>query len=256
MQRLSSGWLVLLVLTVVPRAYAATVPFTATLRLELPPSASLVAEVEGQGVAVVHGTPIQSLSLRAGVLSAHGVVPITDPAASPYFGIDLSLENGAGAFTGPLPGSLAGSMPLQGVARLCVFAPCPSPIATVSFPLSPVGAGGSATAVSGQIHVTVIGQPWTVGTASYTVFGSPAGTVMGLAHGPISATSTVAQTGGTLQLVSPAAIDGNHLGVDRPLPAFATLTIEFVPEPRSALLVAATATLLALSWRGLRRRSS
>jgi hypothetical protein len=72
-------------------------------------------------------------------------------------------------------------------------------------------------------------------------------TATGFAHGPLSATSTVAQTGGVLQFVVP--IRTQCVGCD-PATMPGSLQIRFVPEPSEALsFVAAGAVLVVLGWR-------
>ena len=61
---------------------------------------------------------------------------------------------------------------------------------------------------------------------------------------PASATGSTAQVGGSLQLVTPFTIATN-IQADGPLTAFAFLTLRFVPEPASALLVASGLVALA-----------
>jgi len=57
------------------------------------------------------------------------------------------------------------------------------------------------------------------------------------AHGPASATGSTAQVGGSLQLITPFTLT-TSIAADGPTIGFASLTLRFVPEPTSALLVA------------------
>jgi hypothetical protein len=118
-----------------------------------------------------------------------------------------------------------------------------------------IGAGGRVAA-SGPVNVTVIGAPWTTGTAiAFTpLFPSFISTRMGFAHGPASMDGTTTLPGGSLQLVSPITVRTN-LGADLPvLFGFVTATLHFVPEPASVVLVAVGLGLLAAGER--RRRAS
>jgi predicted tellurium resistance membrane protein TerC len=68
-------------------------------------------------------------------------------------------------------------------------------------------------------------------------------TITGFARGPASGTSSTAQPGGALQLVTPIAITTN-LGVDNLIFAFGILTVRFVPEPAAGLLLGVSFALL------------
>ncbi len=192
--------------------------------------------VYGAGVATVNGSAagvhLNSLALPASPFATSDlVVPQTDPGAFPIQGFQVTAHNGAGAFAGGTgAGVLGGSLPILGVAKVCLFGDCPSAVANLSVPLSVVGAGGTAT-VTGGVNVTVIGAPWTTGTAF-------AGTLsaMGYAHGPASLTSSTAQNSGSVRLVTPIFISTN-LALSSVVPAFGFLTLHFVPEPGTIALV-------------------
>src|SRR5690606_21927742 len=134
-------------------------------------------------------------------------------------GVQVTAQNGAGNF------NLAGPMPILGQAKVCLFAPCAAPPpANVSVPLSVVGAGGTTT-VSALVNLTVVGAPWTTGTAAVG-----ADTVMGGTSGG------GAVAGGSVQLVTPIFISTN-IGASAVLPAFGILTLNFVPEPGTLVLL-------------------
>ena len=114
------------------------------------------------------------------------MVPITTPAAFPVAGLQITAANGAGDFVKPG----GGSMPILGVAKVCLFGPCSAAVANLEVPLDVVGVGGT-TYVTGPVNVTVVGAPWTTGTA---VIGTS--TVMGYSHGPASQTSSTAHASG------------------------------------------------------------
>jgi hypothetical protein len=158
---------------------------------------------------------------------------VTDPAAFPIAGVQVTAMNAAGNFTGDGDDDppLAGSMAILGVAKVCLFTPCNAgPPANVAVPLSNVGVGGTAT-VSALVNLTVIGAPWTTGTAAVGT-----NTQMGLAHGPGSLTSSTALPGGVVQLVTPVFVSTN-IGASAVLPVFARATLQFIPEPGTLILL-------------------
>jgi hypothetical protein len=207
-------------------------------------SGSGVAQVDGSG----GGLHLDAITLPAGAFSASQLrMPLTDPGVFPVAGIQLTVSNQTGAFSAA-GGGLGGPMPLDGSFRFCLQAPCGSTYqpANLVVPLTGVaGTDGTVTA-KGAVNLTVIGAPWTTGTAAIGTI-----TRMGFAHGPESLASSTAQTSGVVQLVTPIFISTN-LGASSVLPGFATLTLHFVPEPGTLALLAAG--ILAFAWRGARSR--
>lgn len=136
--------------------------------------------------------------LPAGAFRQTGfAVSVTAPSAFPVMGLQVTAANAAGSFARDGGGALGGALPIQGVAKVCLFAACGStPIANVSVPVSVVGQGGTATA-EGIVNVTVQGAPWTTGASS------------GFAVGPNGQTSSTAQPGGQLNLATPIFISTN-----------------------------------------------
>ncbi len=61
---------------------------------------------------------------------------------------------------------------------------------------------------------------------------------MGFAHGPASGTTSTLNPSGTMRLVTPIFISTN-IGASAVVPAFGFLTLHFVPEPGTALLLGA-----------------
>ena len=229
------------------RAEAAVLGFTGELAIRVGTLDAI--PVNGAGVATVNGsssgTHLNSLALPASAFAtANLIVPQTDPAGFPIVGFQATASNGAGSFSG---GALGGVMPILGVAKVCLFANCPAAIANLSVPLSVVGAGGVAT-VDVAVAVTVVGAPWTTGTAF-------AGTLsaMGFAHGPASLTSSTAQVSGSVRLVTPIFISTN-VGASSVVPAFGFLTLHFVPEPGTLLLLGGG--IAALTGMGRRRSAN
>jgi len=234
----------LLVLGAAEQASAGTVPFTGVLTLDI--FGLSPVGISGSGVAGVvgEGAHPASLSLPASPFAAAGqVVPVTDPAAFPIEGLVLTLHNGAGQFQG---GVLAGAMPLNGVAKVCLFKACSNASANVSVPLSPIGSGGTRTA-SGLISVTLGGAPWTAGVAAIGE-----STRRGFSHGPASNTSSTVGASGQLRLVTPIFISTN-IAAASVIPAFGLLDLHFVPEPSEFLLVGGGVAGLVLAGRAERR---
>ena len=225
-------------------AQAGALPFTGSLSIWFRVSVDFpTAVISGAGTAIANGSSggshVHSLALAGSTFATSGLLlPITDPAAFPIQGMLLTAQNGAGTFSDG-GGTLGGVMPLAGAARFCLFGPCSSPVANASIPLSVVGLGGAQT-VGVVSPVTVIGAPWTTGTAAVGTL-----TAMGAAHGPASGTSSTFTPGGHLQLVTPIYI---YSGFEV-LPAFATLTIDFVPEPATLLLLGGGVAALAFAGR-------
>ena len=154
------------------------------------------------------------------------VVPVTDPAAFPIAGVQVTAANGVGALAGSGGAGFGGSMPVLGAAKVCLFGACQSAVANLTVPLSNVGQGGTAL-VTGAVNLTVKGAPWTTGTVS-----AAGETIMG----GVNPASNTGAPSGTITLVTPIFISTN-IGASSVLPAFGILTLHFVPEPGTLLLL-------------------
>ncbi len=73
-------------------------------------------------------------------------------------------------------------------------------------------------------------------------------TRMGFAHGPASMDGTTTRPGGSLQLVTPIMVRTN-LGGATAIHGFVGITLHFVPEPTSLMLVGTGFGLLGLAAR-------
>jgi hypothetical protein len=223
------------------QAQAANVGFTGSIAIQV---ATLAPNVlPGAGTAVVNGSggggAINSLALAGGTFATAGIVlPVTDPGASPIKGLQLTASNQAGAFSGA---QLGGTMPLNGAVKVCLFGACSAAVANIAVPLNVVGAGGVAY-VTGAVNLTVVGAPWTTGTVSIGTI-----TTMGAA--------APASPSGTVSLVTPVFTSTN-IGASAVVPVFGILTLHFVPEPGTLVLVGAGIAGLVSYGRTRRARNA
>jgi hypothetical protein len=173
-------------------------------------------------------------------------------SAPPITGAFLTvIGHAAGSFTagGGPGGGLGGPMTLGGQARITAYY---GNVTLVRVPLSVVGLPGGFdyfTGGGGTI-IQVSGTGWTTGSWTLMV---PATTVGGGTATPETITATgadlrTASGAGTLVLISPVFVRTNLAG---DIPSFATLTLNYVPEPSTLLLVGAG--LAGLALRGRRR---
>jgi len=221
----------LAVLSAPGAAHAAELPFVGSLVVQIGSFAPV--GVTGSGVATVNGAGaagglLERLQLAPGVFSVSGLtVPVS--GLSPISGLQATVANGAGDFERS-GGALGGPMALNGLAKVCLFLACSQgPPETLTVPLSVIGVGGS-TSVSFLVDVTVAGAPWTTGPATVA-----SQAVTGFARGPGAQAGTTAQAGGQVRLVTPLFISTSI--AEGPLPAFGILTLQFVPEPGTLVLL-------------------
>jgi hypothetical protein len=219
-------------------AAAASLPFTGSLAIEIvafPP----LGIVPGTGTAQVNGSAagghLTSLGLDAGVFDAeHLVFPVDNLSIFPIRSLLLTVENQEGAFAGSGGAGFGGAMPIVGAMKICLFSTCDEAEANLTVPLT---VGTTATRYQGAaVNLTVVGAPWTTGTAAV-------GTVTRM--GGVSPLSNTGAASGSVMLVTPIFISTN-IGASPVLPTFGVLTLHFVPEPTTlALLGVATAGLAA-----------
>lgn len=149
--------------------------------------------------------------------------------------------NPGGTFSGSTPGNLGGTLDIPGDLGFNHV--------TVFFPPLALGVAATRSSSFAGLQVTAIGQPWTVGVARLTgvTFVTPGGATV--TNGTVSASGSNALTpggAGTLNLVSPMKVMSPSWGS---FPVFATLTLEFVPEPATAFLLATGLAGLAAARR-------
>jgi len=234
------------------------------------------AGITGAGVATVTtsgaGSHLEALQLDGGI-TGEVLVPVTDPEVTITTpNLRVSAELGAGSFA-PISGGAplaANSLPIRGNARICQFFSGCS--AAIDFPLTEgggqtgVGVGGLVFVLTGSAftRVSVDAAPWTLGTANLVSESAEGGTssfsARGFVHGPESGTSSTAQPGGVVQLVTPSQVTTGVLATTTDRAMFSTLTVRFVPEPDallilgSGLIAVAALGRLRLGRRGTGRR--
>jgi hypothetical protein len=230
------------------QADGAALGFTGTLAVQIGTSAPVV--IPGSGVATVNGDGtggrLTQLEIPSGAFAVSGLsVPLT---LSPISGVEVTAVAGAGSFSTD-SGTLQGSMPILGAARLCLFVACSEgPLLTAELPLSVIGTGGTESVTFPGGDLTITGSPWTAGVAAV---GS--NSVTGFARGPASGISSTAGPSGVVRLVTPVLISTTFDGELFEIPAFGILTVQFVPEPAAFLLLGSgvlTLFLLGRSRRG------
>lgn len=243
------GALLSLVLCV-PVARAANLPFEATFAFEVVGLPEITAN--GTGIALVNGSggggSLASLSMPALAIQTVGQnLSVNDPLVFPLRGLGLTVSNQAGTFMGG-----QAVIPLMGVAKICLYDPCSaSPVTNLSVPLTVVGQGGTVT-VMGVINMTIVGAPWTTGTAGLFGFGGTPITRMGSRHGALSGMTSTAAASGQLHLVTPIYISTNLS--QQTIFTFARLSLHFVPEPVTLGLLGAGIVGLAIAGRRTQAR--
>ncbi len=227
-------------------AHAVALGFEGSLVLQILRLDPIV--IPGSGTAIVNGSGpgghLNDLDIPASPFAISGfVLPVSDPGGYPINGIHVTAHNGDGAFSGVGGGGFGGVMPIVGAAKVCLFGSCSAALSNLDVPLTVVGQGGVAVA-TGIVDLTVVGAPWTTGTA----FVGTAFTAMG----GVSPLSNTGAPSGRLTLVTPVFISTN-VSSSAIIPAFAILRLHFVPEPGTLTLFGASiAGLVAFGRRRVR----
>jgi hypothetical protein len=237
------------------------------------------------------GDHLNTLSLGTGTqggvpgLSLNTVLPVTDPIVSAggivsvrltnvRQGIVAGPQNNLGVL-GPVSGAIAstttpsgslGTIPTQGMARICLVVPgCSGNLplelgATVNGVGVGMGVGGILTIGQlGMIRISIVGAPYTVKTI--TAFNRTNNgaidtfTEKGFAHGPLSNTSSTGQTSGVLQVVTTNHTTTQGVPGNADISGqFARILVHFIPEPGLLLLLGSGAVGMALLGRKRMRK--
>jgi hypothetical protein len=250
----------LLAIGIAGSAGAATLNFTGTLSVQI----ATLPKVVGPGAGTAQVTDDGSFHLLSFTLAGGVFGPITTsipPTSSSTLNsvIFTSIGNLTGSFAGISGGPPGGgTMGLSGVAKICLgFAACM--YANVTVPLTPttggagIGIGGTQT-ITGAVGLTLQHAPWTIGQPTMTIH-TPNTTITlpalpgGFAHGPASLTSSTAQPSGAVQLVTVSKAFTTLTGAFPEMPVIGVLTLYFVPEPGTLLLLASGISVLAVYGR-------
>ena len=173
-----------------------------------------------------------SASLGGGTDLFNGTQTFSSPttAAPPLSGYQIIVtKNATGIFTGATPGQVGGKLGIGGSFNLEL-------IGTVKIPFL-IGTPSTLIQGGGGISITSIAASWTVGTAAVT----------GLT-GAVTAVTEMGSNGltpggqGTVVLVAPVKVRTNIAGT---LAMFGTLTLTYVPEPNTLLLLGLGVVALA-----------
>ena len=104
------------------------------------------------------------------------------------------------------------------------------------------------------MSVTLQDAPWTIGQPVMTIHTANSTISVptlpgGFAHGPASLTSSTAQRSGVVQLVTVSKVYTSLTGAFPEFPMTGILTLHFVPEPATLVLVGLGVVVLAAAGR-------
>ncbi len=200
------------------------------------------------------GTATSNLSASLGAGTAfNGAVTTSIPtsAAPPLTAIQVFVTKNAGGTFVPNPTDLGGNLLFNGTANVYGiggFTTGGGPL--LSIPLN-LGTPNTVYQASGGVAITVVSGSWTAGTAAVTGvtttsptsnMTNPAGTATAMGSNGLTPGGA-----GTLVLVSPVKVVSSIAGN---FAAFGTLTLNYVPEPGTLLLLVAGIAGIAVLGRG------
>jgi hypothetical protein len=183
------------------------------------------------------------------------VAPVTDPAAIPIVGLIATFANDVPDFVRDFkePGKIGGLMPIAGVNKICLFGSGCGAGVNLAVPISVVGGvTGGTDSVTVAVNVTVVGAPWTQGTAAVgtvTVMGNAASTMMTT---PTQMTAAASVFTNNIQLVTPIFVSTN-IPASAIVPAFGVLSLT-IKSPEPGVIAAIGAAFVALVAVGMARR--
>jgi hypothetical protein len=181
----------------------------------------------------------------AATLTTFFVANATQPVSAIYVYLN---NNAAGNFTGAVPGDVGGAAAFTGMATVFVGG---SPLAVIPLNVGAPGVQFVTVTKKGACTfcLTGVNASWTAGTGLITNVATALG-------GPLQNITVMGNNaltpggGGTLTLVSPGKVITNLTG---PIPLISTLTLTYVPEPGTLLLLGAgVAGLAALGRKRVR----
>ncbi len=245
-------------------ASAELLPWEGELRLELVAASLPPLVLTGGGMASVNassgGSHLESVRLAGGIAGG-ATLPVTDPEVTAGGIVALGVEASLGTATLGFGSTASGrailtrsTLPVAGLARLCLFDPACLPGGALPLPLGDgsagLGVGGLLTAGGGgPWRISLLASPWTLGTALVDVATDNGARVVvpaaGWRHGAVSFTTSTALPSGAFSVVTPVRIEASD-GLE--LAGFGLLQLRFAPEPaRLALLASGLAGLGGLA---------
>ena len=241
-------------------ASAATLDFTGALSVGIGSLPALA--IPGAGSATVNGSGgglhVNSLALAGGTFGpVSASLPVTVSATAFPSVRFTGLANASGTFSN-LSGGLGGGgqLGLVGLAKICTVLDPTCGFVNVPVQLTGGFGVGGTHAVAGNVNVTLQHNPWVATGAQSITLHNGASVVtfgtdlpQGFQHGPASATSTTAQPSGVVQLVTVSRAFTSLTAGFPEFPVFAVLTLHFVPEPGTLLLLGSGVTGLVLLGR-------